>query len=262
MSSLLLIRHGQASFFAKVYDRLSPLGEEQARCLGRFWAELRLRRMPMQTLPTEPKPTDGQERRAIAFDEVITGPRERHRATAGLALEAVRSAGVSCSAPREDADFDEHQLEQLLRDHRKALLPHLPEAAAWHEPAGASRSTEEAHRRFRRLLEAATGHWLEGGPGAASVESWPAFQKRVRAGLTRIVDREGHGRRVAVITSAGVIGVALQQALGCSDAQAMALSRRLRNASLTEFVFSGGRFTLDSFNGLPHLQDQRAWTYL
>ena len=38
MSVLTLVRHGQASFFAADYDRLSPAGEGQARHLGDYWA--------------------------------------------------------------------------------------------------------------------------------------------------------------------------------------------------------------------------------
>ena len=34
MGTLVLVRHGQASFMAAEYDRLSPTGEAQARKLG------------------------------------------------------------------------------------------------------------------------------------------------------------------------------------------------------------------------------------
>ena len=37
---------------------------------------------------------------------------------------------------------------------------------------------------------------------------------------------------------------------------------RIRNASLTTFVFDGkGRVTLDGFNALPHLPDPSTWTF-
>src|SRR4030095_97753 len=104
-------------------------------------------------------------------------------------------------------------------------------------------------KRFYRLLDAAGELWLQAGPGTEVVESWKDFRARVTEGLKQIVKREGRGRRIAVFTSAGVIGVALQQALGCSDLQAMRLSWRVRNASLNEFVFSGPRFSVESFNG-------------
>ena len=39
MGSLILIRHGQASFGKKNYDKLSELGHLQARLLGKFFKE-------------------------------------------------------------------------------------------------------------------------------------------------------------------------------------------------------------------------------
>jgi hypothetical protein len=35
----------------------------------------------------------------------------------------------------------------------------------------------------------------------------------------------------------------------------------VRNCSLTEFVFSGERLSLDSFNGTPHLDDPALRTF-
>ncbi|GIT63997.1 MAG: hypothetical protein Ct9H300mP22_3970 [Gammaproteobacteria bacterium] len=37
MSELILVRHGQASFGQKSYDKLSDLGIEQVRILARHW---------------------------------------------------------------------------------------------------------------------------------------------------------------------------------------------------------------------------------
>ena len=39
-NAIVLVRHGQASFGADDYDRLSALGTEQARLLGQWWARL------------------------------------------------------------------------------------------------------------------------------------------------------------------------------------------------------------------------------
>ncbi|HQP32211.1 MAG TPA: histidine phosphatase family protein, partial [Deltaproteobacteria bacterium] len=35
MSTIFMVRHGQASFGGETYDRLSPRGHEQARILAR-----------------------------------------------------------------------------------------------------------------------------------------------------------------------------------------------------------------------------------
>jgi broad specificity phosphatase PhoE len=73
--------------------------------------------------------------------------------------------------------------------------------------------------------------------------------------------KPGSGRRVAVFTSGGVIGTSVRLALAAPDRTAMEVNWRVRNCSLTEFVFTTGRFSLDSFNALPHLEDPTLWTY-
>lgn len=60
MGELVLVRHGQASFGTDDYDRLSPLGFEQARALGSYF-----------------------DARGIRFDRVICGTMRRHRETLG-----------------------------------------------------------------------------------------------------------------------------------------------------------------------------------
>ena len=107
---------------------------------------------------------------------------------------------------------------------------------------------------------ALTLHWAGAGE-VAGVEAFAAFRDRVRRGLSRVMERDGSGRRVAVFTSGGVIGAAVRLALDAPDRTALEVNWRVRNCSLTEFVFTTGRFTLDSFNALPHLEDPALWTY-
>src|SRR5690348_15729103 len=92
MSSLALVRHGTASFFADDYDVLSPLGEAQARHLGDHWA-----------------------RRGDAFGEVYVGPRRRQQRTAELVGGQVRRAGRPWPEPVVVAGLDEYDLAGLLQ---------------------------------------------------------------------------------------------------------------------------------------------------
>lgn len=63
MGTLYLVRHGQASFGEDDYDRLSPLGHQQALRLGEYFAE-----------------------RGVRFDAALTGTLRRHTETfAGIA---------------------------------------------------------------------------------------------------------------------------------------------------------------------------------
>ena len=64
-----------------------------------------------------------------------------------------------------------------------------------------------------------------------------------------------------MFTSVGPVTVAIQRAMNCDDLTALTTGWRVWNCSLTEFAFSGDRFTLDRFNALPHLPDPSEWTY-
>src|SRR5262245_36260794 len=92
MSTLLLVRHGQASFLSSDYDRLSPMGEEQARRLGQFWAGRRQK-----------------------IDAVFTGPRERQIRTAVLAGQVCTEAGMHWPEATQLDELDEMQTEALLQ---------------------------------------------------------------------------------------------------------------------------------------------------
>ena len=64
MTTIYLIRHGQASFGAESYDQLSPNGELQAKLLGRYFEEI-LKEAPY----------------------VVAGSMQRHQQTAQLSLD-------------------------------------------------------------------------------------------------------------------------------------------------------------------------------
>jgi broad specificity phosphatase PhoE len=237
MSSLVLVRHGQASFGAADYDQLSEVGRAQARLLGQFWV-----------------------RRGLTFDEVYTGPRTRQRQTAELVGAGYLRAGAPWPEPVVLPELDEYDLHGLLHRLAPELAredPAFAELLARYEQAAGDPGRV---RHFQKAFEALTGHWVA-APARTGLESWPAFRERVKCCLDRIVDRPGRGRRVALFTSGGFIGTAVQQALAAPEPTALALSWRIRNASLNEFVFAPGRLTLDGFNAVPHLDDTELWTY-
>ncbi|GAC1692750.1 MAG: histidine phosphatase family protein [Steroidobacteraceae bacterium] len=97
MSSLFLVRHGQASFGAERYDQLSPLGRRQAAATGEHLAG-----------------------RDMVFHEAYTGPRSRHRETAAGALSAFRTAPTLLEAH----DLDEFaEGEQILSSAERHFAP-------------------------------------------------------------------------------------------------------------------------------------------
>jgi broad specificity phosphatase PhoE len=90
---------------------------------------------------------------------------------------------------------------------------------------------------------------------APDVESWTTFHERVRSALKAIIDFEGPSRRVVVFTSGGPIGVAVQTVLQAPEHMAIEVNWRIKNCSLTEFIFTRGRISLDTFNATPHLRE-------
>jgi broad specificity phosphatase PhoE len=238
MSALTLVRHGQADFFAEDYDQLTALGEQQARLLGEYWI-----------------------RQGVSFDEVYTGPRLRQRRSAEIAGAAFRDAGLAWPETIECADFDEFDLHGIVHQ----IIPEYSRLNADFARllADFRQSTMDRDKlhSFQRMFEPLLVHWQGVPAGTGEFESWPEFQQRVERAICQIVEAPGSGRRVVVFTSGGFIGNVIRWALASPDRSALDLAWRLRNASLTEFVFSKNRFTLDSFNAVPHLVDPALWTY-
>jgi broad specificity phosphatase PhoE len=238
MSMLALVRHGQASFFSDNYDQLSPIGEEQARLLGQYWV-----------------------RRGVRFDQVVTGPRVRQIETAALAGEAFAKAGIPWPEPQFMPELDEHQVDRLIKLTMPQIAEEYPEIGKLHAAYLAAEAPRDRHRTFQLMFEQVVMLWTQEKVAAPGVESWKAFQERVGAGLKKITGGDGRGRSVAAFTSVGAVTGCLKISLGCSDRMALDLGWRVRNCSITEFVFSGERLTLDGFNALPHLEDPALWTF-
>jgi broad specificity phosphatase PhoE len=72
---------------------------------------------------------------------------------------------------------------------------------------------------------------------------------------------QGPKRNIAIVTSGGPIGVAITHVMHASAEKAIEVNWRVRNCSLTKFIFAPGRVSLDEFNSTPHLSDERLWTF-
>jgi len=238
MGTLTFVRHGQARPFEKDSDRLSEIGEQQARELGRFWVE-----------------------RGIEFDEVYSGLLVRQVRTAEIAGQQFTEAGKPWPELQSIPEFNEYDANgitgQLIptlaeRDHEfRALL------LAYEQ----HKNTPDRNRHFQKMFEVVTANWLTGQLEVEGVESWAAFRARIRAGIKKIISAEGRGRRVAVFTSGGVIGTTVQTVLKAPEEQALQLNWRVKNCSLTEFTFGGGRISLDTFNSTTHLTEIALQTF-
>lgn len=238
MSQLLLIRHGQATPFEADTDRLSPLGEDQARAVGAYL-------LASGMLPSR----------------VVHGPLLRQTRTAELAAQA---AGDGWPAPQTLPGLAEYDGDGLFRLLAPKLAEQNPEFAALSREAQERREFPDRNRSFQKLMEALLDSYLLGQISDPQVESWADFQTRVRAATTDILASVNGstvtGNIVLAFTSGGVIGSVVAGVLGAPDAAALKLNWRVRNASVTRLTFGSGRVSLDTFNETSHLTpDLLSW---
>jgi broad specificity phosphatase PhoE len=238
MSLLYLVRHAQASFLQENYDKLSPLGEQQATILGQYWAAKKLK-----------------------FDRVAAGPCERHKHTAQLVARSYEASNQNFPELQELEEFDEHQAEAVLKRVLPELLATDESIAKLQAVFKSSETNADQRKHFQKLFESVINKWVRAEISPKDVESWQEFKTRVNSGLKKFLNQGQRGETVAIFTSGGPIAIAMQTALGLSDESALGVSWMSQNCSWSEFLYGADRFTLSTFNSHPHLEDPAMLTY-
>ena len=222
VSEILLLRHGQASFGAEDYDRLSNTGETQVRMLGQHLAEL-----------------------GMEFDAVYRGAMRRQRDSARLLLE-----GMGHTSPERFA-----LLEQFNEfDHLPVLREYLEGRAKQTEDAVDIERLSRDRGYFQTVFNAATSSWIAGELQGPNLETWVEFCSRIEDGMLTLQKDIDQGGRVMVSTSAGAISVVLQSVLGTPRHEALRLAWVIRNSSLTRILWDGKRASMEMFNSVAHLE--------
>jgi broad specificity phosphatase PhoE len=223
MATVMLIRHGQASYGQADYDVLSPLGVEQARKVGELLATQHI-------------------------DALFVGPLVRQRGTATYARETAPDLppAVTLEGLAEFSGFD------MVKAFMPKLVDEDPELAFLiSNPTRAG-----ADRAFKAIL----AKWSRDEWRIAGVERVHEFAKRVEGALDHVISACGSGGRVAVVTSGGVIGVAVGLVFGASAHHMIRASLVVKNASITElklttreFAWDPDKISLALFNSVAHL---------
>jgi broad specificity phosphatase PhoE len=235
---LFLVRHAQASFLQQDYDKLSALGETQARLLGEYWA-----------------------RQEVVFDRCCTGPCLRHKHTAKLVSDAYQQLGRKFPVPLVCSEFDEYAAEPVLTQSLPGMIDGDSRIRDLHSAFQVSASSEERFRNFQKLFELVMAEWVSGAIQLEGVETWIEFCSRVNSGLSNFLAAGGRHERLVIFTSGGPIAVAMQRALHLSPQHTLQVSWMSRNCSWTEFLYDPGRFTLSTFNTHAHLEEAALFTY-
>ncbi|MDD9896881.1 MAG: histidine phosphatase family protein [Gammaproteobacteria bacterium] len=231
MSELVFVRHGQASFGQKSYDKLSELGIEQARILAQHWQAI------------------GEE-----FDHIYAGSLLRQQETARELLPLVKN---NVSAPETHEGLNEYSGDAIVKIH---LRDQGEELQSDFEFGGTFANNEDEKRSFQSVFEEATDRWLndelEPSETEPHFESWNEFKSRVFAAFDDIMARHSGGSRVLVATSGGVIALALQRVLQFPDEQVIRTNWMVHNSSVTRIRYGSGKISLTQFNSLPHLEKE------
>jgi broad specificity phosphatase PhoE len=216
MTTIYLVRHGQASFGAASYDQLSPNGELQAELLGQYFNQI------LKEAPT-----------------VYAGSMQRHQQTAKISLEQCFPE-VELST---DASWNEFNHQQVFAQYDPRFnQPDLLKADV--QKHGNPRAY------LSKIFEGAIGRWTGGEYHHEYEESWPTFKARVETALETLCNQlqETKPRYAIVYTSGGVISVAVAKILGLSPEKTFALNWAIANTSLTTLRLVGNEPQLLSLN--------------
>ncbi len=242
MNPIYLIRHGQAGTRDE-YDRLSSLGQTQARALGAWLA--------------------GE---GVHFDEAWTGGLRRQRDTATLVLGAMAEAGSPQPEPHLEPRIDPRWNEFDLDAVYAALGPRM----AAEDPAFRTRfealqqaiksGDAKIHRTWTSTDTAVVQAWVAGRYPFEG-ESWIEFVARVQSAARERLFEAGSGRRVAVFTSATPVAITLGLALPIQAGDMMRLAGTSMNSNVTILNVDEGQPQLFAFNWAAHLENPEHRTF-
>jgi broad specificity phosphatase PhoE len=221
MATIYLIRHGQASFGADDYDKLSELGCRQASVLGDYLAEC-----------------------GITFDAVYSGDLLRQRETAALACEAQPQALDLQIDPRFNEIDNDAQVKYLV-----------PEIIKTNEQVQALMERGlKASKDYQKVIDAVFNYWVSPQCKETRIQSWDDYSRNVREALKDVMVKQGGGKTVGIFTSGGTIATAVAQVLGLTGAQTYQFYEPIFNCSVSQVFYSGKRVSLSYFNDHSFLQ--------
>ena len=221
MATIYLIRHGQASFGADDYDKLSDLGCRQARVVGEYLRDCE-----------------------IIFDAVYSGDLSRQRNTARLAL-----ASQPGEVPHHiDSRFNEIQNDEQL----KYLLPEVvksnPAIKALVE-RGLSSSKD-----YQKVIDAVFNYWVSPQCGDSRIQSWADYSSGTRQALAEVMQAQGGGKTLGIFTSGGTIATLVAQVLGLTGEETYQFYEPIFNCSVSQLFYNGSKVSLSYFNDRSFLQ--------
>jgi broad specificity phosphatase PhoE len=238
LSTIYFIRHGQAGS-RDDYDRLSPLGREQATLLGLY---LRYQ--------------------GIHFDRAVCGGLRRQQETAQLALAGLHEFGLAPREAETDDNWSEFDLDAVYRAYAPQMAVHDSGFRAEMEQVRQLIDSGDAsiHRRWTASDSEVIRAWIE-DRHPFDGESWGDFVARVRQGWNAL-ETAGISGNTLVFTSATPVSIIVADAFGSAlPPHIMKLAAASLNSNVTVLASRGGEPHLLSFNSVAHLTEARLRTF-
>jgi broad specificity phosphatase PhoE len=217
VSTIHLVRHGQASYGSDNYDQLSTTGYEQAATLGRAWA-------------------DASFRPAVR----VSGSLMRHQQTAERALA---TAGLS-----DDFQVDESWNEV---DTRELMMVAYPDFVPPTPGIANAKQTEDYLEAFIKAVR----RWTSGQYDPDYTLTFDAFVGEVRGALERVAEQLEPDQDAVVFTSGGPVSACTGVLLDDPANLWPQLCTIVVNASVTKVVTGSYGMRLLSFNEHAHLSE-------
>lgn len=251
MITILLARHGQASFGQNNYDKLSDLGGKQAKMLGLHYAHTKRR-----------------------IDAIYSGSLVRQQDSASHFWQSYRSflstdnqnsvINAKSLSQIASADSISKQADHILPafnefNHHDVFIKSNPAFAIQGTISAEIAKSDRPQSRLGELFDQALQRWHSGAHDEDYEESWPMFNSRARQALEQIHslivqdDRLNEDSSVLVFTSGGVIAAIVAHLLGQGSQTAYQLNRSLVNTGVTAITLREQGPSLLSLNEYSHL---------
>ncbi len=239
MTTILLARHGQASFGQENYDQLSELGSRQAQMLGQHYATTQRR-----------------------IDAIFTGSLVRQQDSAHHFWQHYQSFVDTKHSSKPAIDInapDSYILPQFNEfNHKDVFIKSDPAFVSKGAIAAEIAQAEVPSIRLAELFDVAMQRWHAGENDSDYIESWVQFNERAKQALEQVrlqvanLNLE-HDSTVLVFTSGGIIAAITAQLLQQGSQTAYQINKSLVNTGVTSITLKGQSTRLLSLNEYSHL---------
>ena len=241
MTTILLARHGQASFGQENYDQLSELGSIQAQMLGQHYATTQRR-----------------------IDAIFSGSLVRQQDSARHFWESYQSSMDNGNEAPILAALDINEPDSYIIpqfdefNHKDVLVKSNPAFASKAAIAIELAKADVPATRLAELFDRAMQRWHAGDDDHDYLESWSQFSSRAQQAVEQIRMQVAslsldHHSTVLVFTSGGVIAAITAQLLQQGSQTAYQLNKSLVNTGVTSITLKDQSTRLMSLNEYSHL---------